>query len=73
MNQPQLAVPVVFHNVLVIFIVLCFDFPLQDLEAHDSEKDPVPVHSMETSRYVTALQTDWDIFVGFQVRRVLGQ
>ncbi|XP_036974627.1 protein Shroom1 isoform X1 [Acanthopagrus latus] len=23
---------------------------LEDLEAHDSEKDPVPVHSMETSR-----------------------
>lgn len=39
---------------------------LQGLQASDNERDPLPVKSMETRRYVPALQTNWDIFSGFR-------
>ena len=55
MNQPQLPVPVVFHNVLVIFKVLSFDFSLQDLEAqllvlqsHSSRKEEPAIPLLHT-------------------------
>lgn len=38
----------------------------QDLQACDTKKDPLPAKSMETRRYAPALQTKWDIFIGFR-------
>lgn len=55
---------VLFLSILIQTEFMCFF--LQGLQAEDYEMDPLPVNTMETWRYVPALQINWDVFSGFR-------